>query len=281
MKAKQILSVTGHGEKKKLQIIEENLRLLLAEDVADLPVVVISVAGAYRTGKSFLLNSMVRYLKAPDKSHWLDNKCEGFSWKGGCEPHTNGLTMSSPIHITLPSGEKGVLLLMDTQGLFDRNSGVSDLVNIFSLSTLISSVQVYNVMHDLKSNELEYLQLFAEVGRLVSDTTEGKPFQDLVFLVRDWQHKQDYPLGSQGGTDLMNQRLNSASESTHKQREQLKKCFANVSGFLLPYPGQTVAESPTFDGDAKDMDSEFSNTLGDFMATVLLPDNLTVKKTGD
>lgn len=38
---------------------------LLIQEVADLPVVVVSVAGAYRGGKSFLLDFFLRYLNAP------------------------------------------------------------------------------------------------------------------------------------------------------------------------------------------------------------------------
>ena len=281
MTVKQILSVSDDGGKKTLRLHEENLQQLLEEDTANIPVVVISVTGAYRTGKSFLLNSMMRYIAATDKSRWLDNKSESFAWKSGYEQHTNGLSMSSPMQMTLPSGEKVALVLIDSQGLFDRDSSVSDLVNIFSLSTLVSSLQVSNIMQDLKGSDLGYLQLFAEFGRLVSDNFEGKPFQDLLFLIRDWHHTQDYALGRQGGASLVDQRLSSSNQSVRKEREQFKDCFTSVSGFLLPFPGQKVAGSPEFDGAAEDMDPEFRTALEDFMTDVLSPDKLTVKMNGE
>ena len=283
MEARQFLSVDDQGEERRLCLDEEVIQsyLLQSDEVADKPVVVLSVAGEFRTGKSFLLNSMTRYLEASDKSRWLDNKSESFSWKSGCTGHTNGMSMSRPIPVTLQSGEEAVLLLMDTQGIFDDNSTMTDSTRIFALSTLLSSVQIFNVMNDLKSDDLDNLQLFVEYGRLAMGNSEGKPFQDLLFLVRDWQHAQDHAFGGQGGNDLVERRLKSNKESIAQRRQNLKTYFTDVSGFLLPNPGKIVAGSPTFDGDAKDMEPKFITALEELMSVLLSPERLTVKKNGD
>jgi atlastin len=42
--------------------IEELEKITSREDVRDMPVMIISVAGAFRQGKSFLLSFIVRYL---------------------------------------------------------------------------------------------------------------------------------------------------------------------------------------------------------------------------
>ena len=43
--------------------------ILLSEEVRDKSVVVLSVAGAFRKGKSFLLDFLLRYLKNGVRSH--------------------------------------------------------------------------------------------------------------------------------------------------------------------------------------------------------------------
>ena len=51
-------------EEHKFELNTEALeKVLLGEDVRDKPVVVVSVAGAFRKGKSFLLDFLLRYLQ--------------------------------------------------------------------------------------------------------------------------------------------------------------------------------------------------------------------------
>jgi hypothetical protein len=54
-----------------------------------LKVLLPSIAGDFRKGKSFLLNFMVRYLEAGGDPGWLDSgdkatPLEGFSWRQVC-----------------------------------------------------------------------------------------------------------------------------------------------------------------------------------------------------
>ena len=279
--SQQFLSVDVQGEKKTLHLNEDVLRsYLLSDEVADKPVVVISVAGEFRTGKSFLLNSMTRYLKASDKSQWLEHKSDSFPWKSGCEAHTNGMSMSPPIPVTLQSGVEAVLLLVDTQGIFDGNSTITDSTRIFALSTLLSSLQVFNVMNNLKGDHLDNLQFFAECGRMSKDNAQEKPFQDLLFLIRDWNFTEDHAFGSQGGNALVEKRLNSTREGLKQREKDIKAFFTSVSGFLLPYPGKAVARSSTFAGDANDMETEFITVLEELMDMLLSPESLSVKMNG-
>lgn len=69
-------------------------RILLDDRVKDKPVAVVSVAGAFRTGKSFLLGFFLRYLHNLGRSVWLgdpDAPLRGFQWRDGCDRHTTGI----------------------------------------------------------------------------------------------------------------------------------------------------------------------------------------------
>ena len=48
---------------------------------------------------------------------------------------------------------------MDTQGAFDNQSTVKDCATIFALSTMITSVQVYNLSQMIQENDLQHLQV--------------------------------------------------------------------------------------------------------------------------
>ncbi|KAA0195742.1 hypothetical protein HAZT_HAZT003733 [Hyalella azteca] len=54
--------VVQNKETREFELDEEALRgVLLRPEVGDKPVCVVAVAGAFRTGKSFLLNFLVKY----------------------------------------------------------------------------------------------------------------------------------------------------------------------------------------------------------------------------
>ncbi|KAK5898958.1 hypothetical protein CesoFtcFv8_008487 [Champsocephalus esox] len=84
--ARPVQIVVADEEEHSFLLREEALeRLLLKEEVQDLNVVVVSVAGAFRKGKSFLLDFMLRYMYTQSES-WVGTEEEpltGFSWRGG------------------------------------------------------------------------------------------------------------------------------------------------------------------------------------------------------
>lgn len=69
---------------------------------------------------------------------------------------------------------------MDTQGTVD-NAALSYQMssNIFTLSTLFSSIQVYNIVETILEDSLANLSLFVEYGRLILDESAKfkPPFQ--------------------------------------------------------------------------------------------------------
>lgn len=72
---------------------------------------------------------------------------------------------------------------MDTQGL-SNNGNFKENSKIFALSNLLSSIQVFNIFRDIQEDQLKYLQFATEYAKIHGKIE--KPFQNLIFLIRDW-----------------------------------------------------------------------------------------------
>lgn len=72
---------------------------------------------------------------------WLEADVDGFESARGLDGVTAGIWVWTT-EVTLDDGEEVVVLLMDTQGLFDPNAATGDSATIFALALLLSSVTV-------------------------------------------------------------------------------------------------------------------------------------------
>ncbi|KAF1394516.1 hypothetical protein PFLUV_G00001130 [Perca fluviatilis] len=244
--------VSADEEEHSFSLQEEALeRLLLQDAVQDLHVVVVSVAGAFRKGKSFLLDFMLRYMHRQSGS-WVgsdDEPLTGFSWRGGCERETTGILAWSEVFVVeKPDGCK-----------------------------------VYNLSQNVQEDDLQHLQLFTEYGRLAMEEVYEKPFQSLMFLIRDWSYPYEHPYGLTGGQSFLEKRLQ-VKQNQHEELQNVRKhihsCFSNIGCFLLPHPGLRVATNPHFDGRLSDIDEEFKAELVNLVPTLLAPENLVEKEIG-
>lgn len=279
------------GEDHSFKLDEEALKkVLMRDELKDRYVVVVSVAGAFRHGKSFLLDFFLRYMNAKyvlkqNTSEWIgseDAPLEGFSWKGGSDRDTTGILMWSEVFLTeLITGEKVAVVLLDTQGTWDSKSTVKECATIFALSTMLSSVQIYNLSSNIQEDDLQHLQLFTEYGRLALADSGKTPFQRLQFLVRDWRFPYEAPYGAVGGQQILEKRLE-VNDHQHSELQSLRKhirsCFTEIACFLMPHPGIKVATSPTFDGRLGEIDSEFKDNLKILVPMLLAPENLVLKR---
>ncbi|XP_042282462.1 atlastin-2-like isoform X1 [Thunnus maccoyii] len=286
--ARPVQIVVADEEEHSFSLQEEALeRLLLQEEVQDLNVVVVSVAGAFRKGKSFLLDFMLRYMYSQSTRPWIggeDEPLTGFTWRGGCERETTGILAWSDVFVVeKPDGCKVAVLLIDTQGAFDSQSTIKDCATLFALSTMTSSVQVYNLSQNVQEDDLQHLQLFTEYGRLAMEEVYEKPFQTLMFLIRDWSYPYEHPYGLEGGRSFLEKRLQ-VKQNQHEELQNVRKhihsCFSNISCFLLPHPGLKVATNPHFDGRLRDIDEDFQKELVSLVPTLLSPENLVEKEIG-
>jgi len=265
-------------------------KLLMAENVANRKIIIISVTGAFRTGKSFLLNYLLLYLRnleAGGDSDWLaddHNELTGFKWRRGADPETAGIMAWNRIFlIPNKNEEKVAVLLLDTQGAFDDQSDVKDVTLIFSLSTMISSCQVYNIRGNLQSDNLQHLQLFTEFGRQAMNQTESgsTPFQELLFLVRDWN--LDDTEAYEGGEELLKKRLEitpKMNDEKRELREHIKSCFTSINAFLMPHPGPVVRKQE-FRGETELLDPDFVRCLRQLVPSLFEKASVKIDATGN
>ena len=94
---------------------------------------------------------------------------------------------------------------------------------IFALATLFSSCQVYNIVNNIREDDISNLLYFTQYGKLATEEDvdekmekkveeklkdfENKPFQRLIFLIRDWKFPTSFPYGSEGGSQKLQQVL--------------------------------------------------------------------------
>ena len=178
------------------------------------------------------------------------------------------------------NGERVAIILLDTQGIFDDQSTVRDCTTIFALSMMLSSVQCYNVMQNIKEDDLQHLELFTEYGRFALEDSSSKPFQKLLFIVRDWPYafETDYGWHGQKVIDEIMAGNGDQSNDMRQLRRRIDSSFDDIGAFLMPYPGSLVARGNNFTGDVKQISPEFRKYVKELVRGIFAPDKLIVKK---
>ncbi|KAL7027681.1 hypothetical protein ACKWTF_005524 [Chironomus riparius] len=190
---------------------EELGKIFSHPKIQDRKIMILSIVGASRGGKSYFLDYSLRFLYAHYPSindpkiidgeflfikdnKWMgssDEPLKGFSWRPGTKRDTSGILFWSDVflHTIEETEEEIAIFVMDTQGLFDKHSSPTDNSRIFVLSNLISSIQVLNLAHKIQEDHLQYLQFATELTQFVAmdnNNANDKTFQNLMFLIRDW-----------------------------------------------------------------------------------------------
>jgi atlastin len=305
----QIVSIGTEDDQFAFTFHEDRVNLIMSKIPPGWKVAVVSVVGAFRTGKSFLLSWFLTYLhhittKAAasaegdlieEDKKWFETvetlKNDGFHWRGGSERNTTGIWMwSQPNFVKTENGENMAVLLVDSQGMFDNETTMALTTSIFGLSTLLSSYQIYNVDKRIQEDNLQQLALFSEYARLAvqADSAEQevvldeKPFQTIEFLVRDWQHfededEEDYTKMQQEMKDYLDKVISEReAKDLQDTREQINACFSKITCFGLSHPGMAVIKK-TFQGEVSKMDETFLNLLDIYCRRVFSVDNLKPK----
>jgi hypothetical protein len=142
---------------------------------------IISVAGLYRTGKSYLLNRM------------LLNRSNGFGVGPTINPCTKGLWIwGQPIRSQSENGEPLTLLIIDTEGLGALDEDQTHDCKIFSLAILLSTCFVYNSVGSIDENAIQSLNMVLNLTDHISKVSRGdestpkSEMPNFVWVVRDF-----------------------------------------------------------------------------------------------
>nr|XP_026694682.1 atlastin-3-like [Ciona intestinalis] len=211
----------------------------------DHPVAIISVFGEQRSGKYFLLNLLCHYL--------LGN-------------------------------QEVAVFLMDTQGSFNEDMTAGDCSVLFGLSTLLSSLQIYNLPAGLiKENDVQHVGNFASQAKdLIKSEGSASPttLSSLLILVQNWQ-RSDYDYGSKGGMEYLEEVMKADQDENKDAWKMIMESFSDVKCHLLPHPGKKVVKqkgSDDFNVKVADLDKNFLVGVNDLAKCLFSEDSLVVKQ---
>ena len=143
------------------------------------PLAIVSIAGLYRTGKSYLINKLFN-LQAKFRVSNTINSC------------TKGLWM----HWPPIRGKDNHILVVDTEGIGAVDSGTSTHDSrVFSLAMLLSSMFIYNSTGSIDEQSIGTLNLVSNIAKQIRISADdkqenleelGKLFPGFIWVVRDF-----------------------------------------------------------------------------------------------
>lgn len=182
--AKPVQIVTIESvEEKKISVNLDSISGILAK-CRDLPVAVYSVNGVFNTGKSSLLNNMLRFYYSEKSNQSFEFfKVRSKNYKG-----TLGVWMwSEPLLVKKSNGIEIALLLVDTQGSGRRDSNGEIDSAIFAISAMKSSKLLYNVNNAINRVDLNFLNRYCDSAKNYLKNSSQKTFQEIVFVLHDFE----------------------------------------------------------------------------------------------
>uniref|UniRef100_A0A672T7S9 Guanylate-binding protein 1-like n=1 Tax=Sinocyclocheilus grahami TaxID=75366 RepID=A0A672T7S9_SINGR len=264
-----------NDENGKLHMKKEAKAIL---DGINEPVVVVSVVGLYRTGKSYLMNR-------------LAGQQSGFALGSTIESKTKGIWMWCVRH---PNKKGHTLVLLDTEGLGDVAKGDSKNDGwIFCLAVLLSSTLVYNSRGTIDNTALEKLHYVAELAENIKiRSTEAEDEEDSEFVmffpsftwvVRDFTLDLEIDGKKVTDDDYLEFALNLKKGVGRKisdynlPRECIKRYFPSRKCFVFPFPVTSQEDMTRLEIlQDQDLAQRFLEVTGNFCDHMLV--NSAVKR---
>ncbi|XP_073504992.1 RING finger protein 112-like [Phyllobates terribilis] len=238
--------------------------------ISGYPLCLICVIGEKRRGKSSLLNYILRALHRLEKGQPIslgeqDEPLHGFEWKSGTDSLTKGIWLWNRPFILERNGEKMAVFVLDTEGSLDIESDRETCVKLSALSMLLSSYLIFNLNANLKTTELDYLEMYLHVSELTGESFCLQYLQHLNILVRDWHNPDN--CGREAAMSYMEHETEKLRKSATYRRVLETLRSPSASGFLLPHPGKTFLRSS--EGRLSDMDDDFRSHLTTYISNLV------------
>ena len=234
------------------------------------PLVVIAIAGIYRTGKSYLLNRLM-------------NRQDGFPLGPTVQSKTKGIWIWLARH---PFFADRVIVLIDTEGLADTEKANRDHdVWIFALSILLSNIFVFNSKGNIDNNALNDLHLTTELSEHMRVKASGKQeevtdfsgiFPQFIWAVRDFflnceiEGKEVTPNEYLEWNLRLKRGMRPEIKQANDVRSSLKDFFPDRHCFLFPFPVTDQKKLATLESVRADqLTPEFRQVSKKFVEFVL------------
>ncbi len=77
-------------------------------------------------------------------------------------------------------------------------------------------------------------------------------FQRIVFLIRNWEYKDEHDYGERGGQAYLDTYFDVINnegkvKETDERHQKIRQCFSKFECYLMPHPGMKVTNA-NFDG---------------------------------
>lgn len=181
-------SLLSKGESIKLINIDENGKFSITQEgqkfleSIEMSVALVCVAGAYRSGKSFLCSKMV-------------GNTGGFKIGHTTKGLTKGIWVWSITKTIQVNGEDVSVIYCDTEGLYEIGKHKTNSDSIFVLTLLISSYLIINDKSHIQESTIEKLSIVTNLAKMIklnaNEKEEDRPetlaknFPYLMWLLRD------------------------------------------------------------------------------------------------